>query len=385
MYSIENFYYILLKNLFEPAGFNSFYFYPFGSVGSNNLMMLGIDSRHGILHHDQEPLLQNSLNYVLDERFYSYARCKLLANSEYSVLKKNKCKELDMIDFYYFYHGFASLYWFNDWKYLPNTGNNFYYPFINLNNLTVNDRSYRLLLVAKMISNNLHEKGLISLNLRDKGYGTWQEELNDPNSKLPKDQLSFINDQIEKINFQSLTVDTNEPTGALSAAAGNEEFELNQKALWHVVSETVFYYDKLHLTEKIFKPIASKRPFILVAAPGNLQYLKSYGFKTFNKWIDESYDCEKDNNLRLEKIVTELVKISKLSKTELQIMHREMQEILDFNFNHFYGEFKNIITRELIDNFKSGVGIYNNGLLISKYRVNLAQVDFEKTYKILTQ
>mgnify|MGYP003342655425 CR=1 FL=1 len=38
-------------------------------------------------------------------------------------------------------------------------------------------------------------------------------------------------------------------------------------ALWNIVTETVFYYDKLHLTEKIFKPIVHRRPFLLVAAP----------------------------------------------------------------------------------------------------------------------
>ena len=37
----------------------------------------------------------------------------------------------------------------------------------------------------------------------------------------------------------------------------------------------------MHLTEKIFKPIVNKQPFMLLAAPDNLAYLKSYGFKTY--------------------------------------------------------------------------------------------------------
>ena len=77
--------------------------------------------------------------------------------------------------------------------------------------------------------------------------------------------------------------------------------ELQQSALWNVVSETVFYHNKLHLTEKIFKPIVSKQPFMLLAAPGNLKYLKSYGFKTFDHLWSEDYDNEVHDEQRYEK------------------------------------------------------------------------------------
>ena len=36
-----------------------------------------------------------------------------------------------------------------------------------------------------------------------------------------------------------------------------------------------------------------------------------------------------------------------------------MEEILEFNYNHFYGHFKEIIIEELIDNFKKCVFMYN--------------------------
>ena len=45
--------------------------------------------------------------------------------------------------------------------------------------------------------------------------------------------------------------------------------------LFHIVTETIFYDNKLHFTEKVFKPIVARRPFFLVGAPGNLAYLKS--------------------------------------------------------------------------------------------------------------
>jgi len=145
-----------------------------------------------------------------------------------------------------------------------------------------------------------------------------------------------------------LIIDTVTPDGTLSA---NINFKDLVDAFWHVVTETVYFFPKLHLTEKVFKPIIAQRPFILVAAPGNLAYLRSYGFKTFSHWIDESYDHEPDHYVRIEKITQEIARLCAMSQEQLQQMHQEMQEMLEFNYNHFYGEFRSIITNELVDNF----------------------------------
>ena len=40
-----------------------------------------------------------------------------------------------------------------------------------------------------------------------------------------------------------------------------------------------------------------------------------------------------------------------MSLDQLEQMHEEMKEILKFNYDHFYGEFRTIITNEMIDNF----------------------------------
>ena len=50
----------------------------------------------------------------------------------------------------------------------------------------------------------------------------------------------------------------------------------------HIVPETIFDTEKTHLTEKIFKPIVMYQPFIVFAGPNSLQYIRNYGFKTFN-------------------------------------------------------------------------------------------------------
>lgn len=48
--------------------------------------------------------------------------------------------------------------------------------------------------------------------------------------------------------------------------------------------------DMIHITEKTWKPIYLGVPFVVIGTPGHLSSLRSYGFKTFENVIDESYD-----------------------------------------------------------------------------------------------
>jgi hypothetical protein len=74
-----------------------------------------------------------------------------------------------------------------------------------------------------------------------------------------------------------------------------------------VVLETLFDDSRLHLTEKSLRPIAVAQPFILAGTHGSLEYLRSYGFKTFGDVWDESYDLVEDPAERLIQIA-ELMK-----------------------------------------------------------------------------
>jgi len=102
-----------------------------------------------------------------------------------------------------------------------------------------------------------------------------------------------------------------------------------------VVTETCYWQDKTHLTEKIFKPIALQMPFILVGCVNNLAYLRSYGFKTFSDYWDESYDAIADPILRLKAIADILKDISNMSMDEQKTMLLDMQPILDHNLRLF--------------------------------------------------
>ena len=364
MFSLDNFYYILYKNLLEPINADECVYYPFGSCDPKDLLANVYSQcdhyrRPRIYFYDQEPLFSEPYNaaFALGLVKNENTLCAL-ATSEHSDLKKSICKKDNWYDWYYFFHGFAALSWYNDLQYIPQRDTGFSKVFINLNHLMTQDRAYRMHLVAEFIERGILNQGLVSLPLQDKN-GTWKTELFSPNSKLSKDAKKLIVKHIAR-RTDPLVVDTEFPQGWMSAKL---DLSLHHKALWNVVTETVFYHKKLHLTEKTFKPIVSRRPFFLVAAPGNLAYLKSYGFKTFDQWIDESYDDERDPDLRIAKIATEVERLCKLPETDLNQMYQEMKPILEHNFQHFYTDFKKKIVHELVDNFEGCIKQYNTSRL----------------------
>ena len=58
-------------------------------------------------------------------------------------------------------------------------------------------------------------------------------------------------------------------------------------------------------------------------------------------------------------IVDEIEKLSNLSWEDTLAMYDEMREVLKYNFDHFYGDFKTIIVNELVDNFESCLDKWN--------------------------
>jgi hypothetical protein len=301
---------------------------------------------------DQEPLYDYTLpivrNTIINRLHVSRpGRIHVLANSEISEIKNQCVQQYDMQDWYYFFHGFAALDWYRDFQYVkPTAFDRFDKVFICYNHLISKYRSYRLHLVSNMIEQDLLKHGRVSLFLRD-NEGTWQDTIENPETPLDNRARVKIYQALKDLDGP-LIIDTPTPSGSLSANVCLDDLT---SALFHVVTETVYFQDKLHLTEKVFKPIVAKRPFLLVSAPGNLAYLKGYGFKTFDRWIDESYDLETNHYIRIEKISAELVRLCAMDKNALEKMHLEMQDVLEYNFQHFYTTFKHLIIGELVDNF----------------------------------
>jgi hypothetical protein len=76
------------------------------------------------------------------------------------------------------------------------------------------------------------------------------------------------------------------------------------------------------------------QPFILVDAPGYLKYIKELGFKTFDGFIDESYDNEYDDAKRFELICKEIKRLSEIPLDEIHNWYISiLTPILEYNRN----------------------------------------------------
>jgi hypothetical protein len=69
-----------------------------------------------------------------------------------------------------------------------------------------------------------------------------------------------------------------------------------------IVTETVYNYPYPYVSEKTLRPIACKRLFVVVGAPGTLKLLHNKGFETFADILDESYDLILDPNARFRQL-----------------------------------------------------------------------------------
>jgi len=94
-----------------------------------------------------------------------------------------------------------------------------------------------------------------------------------------------------QIDFSEIVNDFKDPIVQGSPNfGGRAQADFYKKIGVDIVTETVFDYPYPFVTEKIFRPMASMRPFIVVGPHHTLRFIKGFGFKTFSVIIDESYD-----------------------------------------------------------------------------------------------
>jgi hypothetical protein len=103
----------------------------------------------------------------------------------------------------------------------------------------------------------------------------------------------------------------------------------------NLVTET-FFGKNVFLSEKVFKPLSNLQPFIVLGDYKTLAELKKLGFKTFEPFIDESYDLEIDPKIRMEKIEKEIEKLNNKSIEEIHNWYYSIKDILIHNQQHMY-------------------------------------------------
>lgn len=106
-----------------------------------------------------------------------------------------------------------------------------------------------------------------------------------------------------------------------------------QNSLVSIITETNYYEPEGTLTEKSFKPIKEKHPFIIVGVPGVLRGMRELGFKTFGEFWNESYDDTECPKVRMESLSQLTEDIAKWSDEQIIDFRRKVKPILEHNFN----------------------------------------------------
>jgi len=199
------------------------------------------------------------------------------------------------------------------------------YPIKLFNCLNRMQRTHRAPFVAMLNYFGLVDSNIVSHNKLKQplSVSNWPDHpaFKDPNFTSIKNKLPLTYDMEDfSVNY---------------AQNFNKKIYLNtylsviSESLYEDGNPTVFF------SEKIFKPIRAYHPFIIICHKYGLHWLRKLGFKTFDKWWDESYDEEADPVKRMEMICTVLKKLEKLSAQDWYSLYNDMEEVLTHNYKHF--------------------------------------------------
>ena len=106
---------------------------------------------------------------------------------------------------------------------------------------------------------------------------------------------------------------------------------LYSRTFFSVVTESVFDDVSLFLDEKVWKPIYNYHPFIILGCPNSLKKLREMGFKTFEPFINESYDSEFHIGKRMNMIIDEIERLNSMGFEELKKWYKKLVSILKHN------------------------------------------------------
>lgn len=94
----------------------------------------------------------------------------------------------------------------------------------------------------------------------------------------------------------------------------------------------IHYKNFYFITEKTYRTILLKQPFILFSNPHALKHLKKAGYKTFSPYINESYDSMENVFARQYLIVAEVKRISNMPPNEFNELISKCKEIANYNY-----------------------------------------------------
>jgi hypothetical protein len=327
---------------------------PFGHTDCDHLFNLGpttVNDKDYIYLHDQEPIhldLHEMLFKDVVRRNKDINRQNPPTGhvivSEQGKYVEQLSKQYGWTTHYYFFHGWACQDWFRGYD------KTFLIPrardraptktFISPNRIIGGMRDHRVLFLY-----NVFQKGLM------------HNHISAPRI-CPVESVDITSIAQKYVNvyqdIPTVLADANLPrtfageTTQEMTSCWLTNFAEARDSSVYVPTETVYFERRLHITEKTFKAIALEMPFVLVAPAGSLEYLRSYGFKTFASVFDESYDSETNDIRRIELVTKLLGDLDALTIKERQQIHRACLPMVEHNYNHFYrGGFTDVLWQEL--------------------------------------
>jgi hypothetical protein len=336
----------------NKSGTRIFFCDPPGHTGPEYLFNLGQDNvieNDYVFLHDQEPVdpdLYNSLfcEVIGRNKDISSRPSGHVIVSEQGEFVERLTDIYGWTSHYYFYHGWACQDWFRGYD------KTFLIPraedrtptrtFMSPNRIVAGKRDHRVLFLYNIFKQGLENNHISAPRICNYENIDISEVANKYCNIYP--DIKQVFDQAELPRLFA-----GEETQSM-ASCWLTNFAEAQDSLIYVPTETVYFGRRLHLTEKTFKAIALEMPFMLVAPAGSLEYLRRYGFQTFEPIIDESYDLVTDDIGRIEQVTRQLREFNDLSVKERQVIHRACLPIVQHNFNHFYrGGFAEILWQEL--------------------------------------
>ena len=200
--------------------------------------------------------------------------------------------------------------------------------FVNLNRRW---RLHRPAFVALLAAHQLLDQGYVSLAEHwDTGYCfTWDLYWNQCQRRHP--QLKLL-DKTAVFNSTPLTVDGLDPRINPTWADQASNW-IYRDCYFSIVSETNYYSpESRFLTEKTFKTVLHRHPFILLSRPNTLTVFKEKGYRTFDPWINEAYDQELDDDKRMQMVLAETQRLCSLTRAELDKFRAATVQICDYNY-----------------------------------------------------
>ena len=145
--------------------------------------------------------------------------------------------------------------------------------------------------------------------------------------------LVYCNDHAEPSEESSLGV---HPTVKLNAPSYCIKENLNSispcyaKTSFSIISESWFDDPEIYwISEKTYRAILHRHPFIVASAVGHLKFLKSLGFRTFENYLPiPDYDSIIDNNDRMDAVVANV----EAFYTIIQNHQDEISQDVEYNY-----------------------------------------------------